>query len=90
MPLEGCVANGDSGGGVFITVDNATYLAGIISFVAGRDGSNNSDYGDITGFNRVSTVLPWIFGTTGIPEPTTGAIVLLGAGVLWLQRRRRN
>jgi len=90
LPLEGCVANGDSGGGVFITVDNATYLAGIISFVAGRDGANNSDYGDITGFNRVSTVLPWIFGTTGIPEPASGAIILLGAGVLWFQRSRRN
>ena len=34
LPLEGCVAPGDSGGGVFITIDSQDYLAGVISFEA--------------------------------------------------------
>src|SRR5277367_6335553 len=54
LPLEGCVSPGDSGGGVFLTIDSQTYLAGVISFVASTGGNNNSVYGDLSGAGRVS------------------------------------
>ena len=85
LPLEGCVAPGDSGGGLFITLDSQTYLAGIIAFVAATDGNANSDYGDLSGAGRVSAFAPWIMST--IPEPPATTL-LAGAGlVLWLARR---
>lgn len=80
LGLEGSVAPGDSGGGVFLTLDSQTYLAGVISFVAGTDGSGNSDYGDVNGFGRVSAFTPWIFST--IPEPSVS--MLLSAAALGL------
>lgn len=79
LPLEGCVAPGDSGGGVFLTIGSQVYLAGIISFVASTDGNNNSDYGDYSGFGRISAVMPWI--TTTIPEPSVSTL-FAGAGVI--------
>ena len=88
LALEGAVAPGDSGGGVFITVDSQTYLAGVISFVADTDGRSNSDYGDVSGFGRVSQAHPWI--ATVVPEPSTNALMAVGAGVMmavWLRRR---
>jgi hypothetical protein len=88
LPLEGCVAPGDSGGGVFITIDSQTYLEGIISFVAAADGNANADYGDASGFGRVSAYLPWIRAT--IPEPSVSSLLLAGAGLgaVWLRRRK--
>jgi hypothetical protein len=86
LNLEGMVAPGDSGGGVFITFGSSTYLAGVISFVAARDGRANADYGDVAGFGRVSAVLPWI--NLSIPEPTTGALVSAGFAGLLAGRRR--
>ena len=83
--LEGSVANGDSGGGVFLTVASQTYLAGVISFVAATDGSANADYGDVTGFGRVSAFNTWINGIT--PEPSALSLAGLGAACLWLFRR---
>jgi len=85
LPLEGCVAPGDSGGGVFITIDSQTYLAGIIGFVAAVDGNANSDYGDLSGSARVSAFVPWIEST--IPEPPASAL-LAGAGLVGLLVRR--
>jgi hypothetical protein len=87
LPLEGNVAPGDSGGGVFLTIGSQAYLAGVISFDAYADGTPNSDYGDASGFGRVSAVLPWI--TTTIPEPST-SLLLAGAGLVMFFRRRRN
>ena len=88
LPLEGCVAPGDSGGGLFITVDSQTYLAGIIAFVAATDGNANADYGDLSGAGRVSAFVPWI--TSTIPEPPAYTL-LAGAGlVLFLVRRGRR
>ncbi len=86
LPLEGSVANGDSGGGVFLTVGSQTYLAGVISFVAATDGSANADYGDVTGFGRVSAFNSWIDGIT--PEPSALSLAGLGAACVWLFRRR--
>lgn len=85
LTLEGCVANGDSGGGVFITFGQQTYLAGVISFVANADGTPNADYGDASGFGRVSTLTPWILSV--VPEPSSFTL-LAGAGVALLMQQR--
>jgi len=94
LTLEGCVAPGDSGGGVFITVDSQTYLEGVISFVAATHasaGNANSVYGDVSGSGRVSALVPWIDSITGIPEPPVAALaVLAGASVALVLGRRRN
>lgn len=89
LSLEGSVAPGDSGGGVFLTIDSQTYLAGVISFVAGTDGSANSDYGDVNGFGRVSAFTPWIIST--IPEPSVSTLLAgTGLGLLcWRLFRKR-
>lgn len=92
LPLEGCVAPGDSGGGVFITIDNQSYLEGVISFVAATAasaGNSKSVYGDVSGSGRVSALLPWIDSVTGVPEPTTSAL-LAGAGLVALLGWRRH
>ncbi|HOX59007.1 MAG TPA: trypsin-like serine protease [Candidatus Paceibacterota bacterium] len=87
LPLEGLPAYGDSGGGVFLTADAKTYLAGVISFVASTDGLGNSNYGDVTGFGRVSAFRDWI--NLRIPEPSTAGLTGLGAAFLLLYRRRK-
>jgi hypothetical protein len=86
LTLEGCVAPGDSGGSVFITIDSQTHLEGVISFVAGTaatGGNANSVYGDLSGFGRVSAFVPWIESTISVPEPATSAL-LAGAGFVML------
>jgi hypothetical protein len=88
LTLEGCVAPGDSGGGVFITIGSQTYLEGVISFVASMDGNNDSDYGDASGFGRVSAFTPWI--TSTIPEPSASTLLVAGAGLgMFFLRQRR-
>jgi hypothetical protein len=86
LALEGCVAPGDSGGGVFVFDGSHAYLAGVISFVAARDGNANADYGDVSGFGRVSAFVPWIYSV--VPEPTSTSLVLLGSLVLLRHRRK--
>lgn len=54
--LEGSIASGDSGGGLFIN----GRLAGVNSFMSTFDGNINSDYGDIMAATRVTPFLPWI------------------------------
>ena len=88
LSLEGSVATGDSGGGVFLTIGSQTYLAGVISFVAATDGSANSDYGDVNGFGRVSAFVPWI--TSTIPEPSASTLLAGVAITLLLGRQRRR
>lgn len=83
------MAPGDSGGGVFLTIDSQTYLAGVISFVAGTDGSGNSDYGDVNGFGRVSAFTPWIIST--IPEPSVPTLLAgVGLGMLFWRLLRKG
>lgn len=60
LTLEGMIAPGDSGGGMFITSGKNTYLAGVTSFAGAFDGQVNSDYGDLGGFTRVSAFNAWI------------------------------
>lgn len=87
LALEGAVAPGDSGGGVFLDIGGTTYLAGVISFIAATDGSANSDYGDLSGFGRISAVAPWIVNT--VPEPSISTLLFVGLGLFgWRQSRR--
>jgi hypothetical protein len=88
LPLEGCVAPGDSGGGVFITIDSQNYLAGVISFEAVQgSGTATSVYGNLSGAGRVSAALPWI--SRVVPEPSTRSL-LAGAGLIMLFARNRR
>jgi hypothetical protein len=89
LPLEGCVAPGDSGGGLFLTVGSQTYLAGVISFESRKGGGlANSSYGDLSGAGLITTATPWI--TSTVPEPSTCSL-LAGAGlVLFFGRRFWN
>ena len=54
--LEYMIANGDSGGGLFI----GNQLAGINSCVIAVDKQTNSNYGDESGHTRVSQFVDWI------------------------------
>jgi TATA-box binding protein (TBP) (component of TFIID and TFIIIB) len=54
--LEFLIANGDSGGGLFINNE----LAGINSFVSAKDGKPNSSYGDESAHTRISVYKKWI------------------------------
>ncbi len=85
LPLEGCVAPGDSGGGVFIQEGTQYLLAGVISFVAATSGSANATYGNFSGYGRISAALPWI--DTVVPEPNVLALALAG-GIFFLCVRR--
>jgi V8-like Glu-specific endopeptidase len=60
LDLEGIIAPGDSGGGLFISEGGRNYLAGIVSWLGSRDGRTNADYGDYSGVIRVSSHLSWI------------------------------
>lgn len=60
LELEGLIAPGDSGGGLFINVNGVDYLAGVHSFGTTYDGNINSDYGDLSGDTRVSQFVKWI------------------------------
>jgi hypothetical protein len=88
LTLEGCVAPGDSGGGVFLTDGSRSYLAGVISFVAATDGSANADYGDVSGFGRISNFVPWIANT--VPEPSVSMLVAAAGLGTFLGRHYRR
>jgi hypothetical protein len=88
LPLEGCVAPGDSGGGVFVTDGLQFYLAGVISFVASTNGTPNSSYGNISSFDPLSADLSWIMTT--VPEPSTVAIMAASGFILAARRKFRR
>ncbi len=89
--LEGAVAPGDSGGGVFVTVEGARYLIGINSYSgAVSAATSNSKYGGLSGAVDLQQFHSWIFDQTGItavPEPGCLWILCLGS-LLGLRRRR--
>lgn len=89
LDLEGVVAGGDSGGGVFGTFNGQSYLVGVVSVVVSIDGSSDSDYGDMTGFGRVSSFTSWIGGyvPSAVPEPSAPALMTLGGLLLFGWRR---
>ena len=70
LTLEGLIAPGDSGGGVFIDLGGQTYLAGVNSFLwAPLDGNPDATYGDVSGDIRVSTYADWIQSVIAPPTP---------------------
>jgi hypothetical protein len=82
--LEGNVDSGDSGGGLFFNVGGSWQLAGVTSFKGGDGG-----YGSVSGWNLVQPEIAWINSITAIPEPTTMAVLALGA-VAALRRKRKS
>lgn len=82
--LEGNVDSGDSGGGLFFNVGGSWQLAGVASF-KGNDGG----YGSVSGWNLIQPEIAWINSITAIPEPTTMAVLALGA-VAALRRKRKS
>ncbi len=78
LPLEGLIAPGDSGGGLFITTSTGTYLAGINSFVGSDFGPPRSVYGNFSGHTRVSAYSDWIEARIRgedpmLPDPSLGS-----------------
>jgi hypothetical protein len=88
LPLEGCVAPGDSGGGVFVSDGSQFYLAGVISFVASTNRNLNSSYGNVSGFDSISAAVPWI--TSVVPEPSTFALLTTSTVAFVLQLKCRR
>lgn len=92
--LEGNVANGDSGGGVFTKVGGVDYLVGVNSYSGWLDsmpGSSSSRYGALSGASHLDLFYPWIFEQTGIaPVPEPGAAVLAAWGAIAVLSRRRR
>ncbi len=82
LNLEGLIASGDSGGGAFVTLGGATYLAGVNAFIAYDDGTANSSYSDVGGIVSIADYRNWIYATTGIPEPGPLVLLALGAALL--------
>lgn len=88
--LEGNVATGDSGGGVFITEGGVRYLVGINSYTGRFGPGAASSYGSISGATNLELFHSWIFERTGVsavPEPGSVWALCLG-GLLALRRRR--
>ena len=94
LPLESLIGPGDSGGGLFVTQNQQTFLVGIASFTWGiLDGVADSTYGDVAAFTSTTSQLTWIHAMTGvpIPEPSTGALLWVGVvGLCWLRRKKRS
>jgi hypothetical protein len=90
---EYLIANGDSGGGLFINVGGVTKLVGVNSFLASLPypwdtTGAKADYGDLAGVVSVQSFENWIFTVTGVPEPSVISLLLFGLGGLVLMRRR--
>ena len=90
---EYLIANGDSGGGLFINVGGVTKLVGVNSFLASLPypwdtTGANADYGDLAGVVSVQSFENWIFTVTGVPEPSVVSLLFFGLGGLVLMRRR--
>lgn len=90
LDLEGNVAGGDSGGGLFLEENGQFLLAGISSF-AGWDvpPAVPYGYGSISGFTSVSGNMGWIQNTINpVPEPAT-LFALAGLAVVVARRKRK-
>ncbi len=92
--LEGNVAPGDSGGGVFVMVDGEYRLVGINSYAGTLDRlpqGTDSRYGSLSGAAALDFFHGWIeevSGITPVPEPSSAVLLLTAAGLA--ARRRRD
>lgn len=87
LPLEYLIAPGDSGGGLFVTENQQTFLVGISSFTWGiLDGTADSTYGDVAGFTSTTSQLAWIHSMTGVPIPEPSTSTLFWVGLVALRR----
>lgn len=91
--LEGNLAPGDSGGGVFITQNGESYLVGIHSYRGTLDSfpaGTSSKYGAVSGATNLSLFHGWIFQESGlVPVPEPSALLLALSALPLLVRRRR-
>jgi hypothetical protein len=88
------IAIGDSGGGVY----NAQgQLIGINDFLlafnnqpgqSNGNGTETAAYGDGSGYNDIFDYLSQIESVTGVPEPASVSMLMLGLGGAMLRRRR--
>jgi secreted trypsin-like serine protease len=69
LPLEYLTAPGDSGGALFVDVDDQMQVAGVTSFGSTIDGLIDSDYGDRGSYTRVSLFIDWITDTIAANSP---------------------
>jgi secreted trypsin-like serine protease len=100
LDLEGLIAPGDSGGGVFIFDNDGWQLAGVNSgtypFFSYPDAtSDTSTYGDAALFTRVAAYQDFILGNipelaVSIPEPTHAGLLAAVATLVAHRRRRRT
>ena len=67
LPLEGASVNGDSGGGLFFTVGESTYLAGVTSIV-GSSGAVGT-YGTYNGYTRLAASESAFFISSTLRRP---------------------
>jgi hypothetical protein len=89
---EAQAAVGDSGGGVFVPMDNGSYqLAGIMDLVRTFSGqpANTAVFGNVTYSIDIATYQEQIIAVTGVPEPSVWMLSLTGLGVLIATARRR-
>jgi hypothetical protein len=89
--LEGNVAPGDSGGGVFVERNGEMVLVGVTSYRAQTDGTQDSDYGDFSGATDLFDLFGWIEEQTGIvpvPEPSSASLYAASLLLLGWSRKR--
>jgi hypothetical protein len=82
--LETIIGPGDSGGSLLV----GDALVGVNTFTEGYGGL----FGDFGGGITLNEEWDWIGSTTGlaVPEPSTLLSMVVGAGVLYLGRRKRR
>lgn len=90
--LEGAIAEGDSGGGLFVNLNGQNYLIGTTSYGAGPQGQPLGLYGDLSAYAEIAQGASWIQSVSGIqaaPEPAELLPIALGVMGLVARRRRK-
>jgi len=77
---------GDSGGPWMVQVGGVWEVAAVSS---GVNHDPSFSFGDVTFANNVFDYLGWIQSYTSVPEPTTGAVLVLGIACLLGRGKRR-
>ncbi len=83
LGLEGLICSGDSGGGVFVTINGTKYLVGVNSFGSVSDNRYYSTYGNYSGAVSVCDFKDWITTTIAVPEPGTFVLLAIGSVMLF-------